>query len=114
MTITINGKKFERVKLLRADRVTRRTDIRYNTQGDMLIDLVNRKYELEAEFALLTQDELRELRSFTQEIFVTVAFIAPEGEIEREFHVQEEPAPAVTDINSVTMYGSVKLLFLEK
>lgn len=80
----------------------------------MLIDLVNRKYEIEVEFALLTQSELNTLRNLTQEIFVTVRFNAPEGEIEREFHIQEEPAPAVTQVNGVTMYGCVKLLMREK
>lgn len=114
MTITINQKTFERVRLLRADRVTRRTEIRYNTQGDMLIDLVRRKYEIEVEFALLTQDELCALRALTQEIFVTVRFSAPEGEIEREFHIEEEPAPAVSEVNGVTMYGKVRLLMREK
>ena len=43
MTITINNVTFDKVTELSAERETRRTDIHYNTQGDMLIDLVNRK-----------------------------------------------------------------------
>lgn len=114
MTIEINGKTFTRARLIRADRVTRRTDIRYNTQGDMLIDLVSRKYEVEVQFALLTEKELKELRSLTQEIFARVRFQAPEGMVESDFHITEEPAPAVTQVNGVTMYGGVKLLMREK
>lgn len=114
MTIEINEKTFTRARLIRADRVTRRTDIRYNTQGDMLIDLVSRKYEVEVQFALLTEKELKELRSLTQEIFARVRFQAPEGMVESDFHITEEPAPAVTQVNGVTMYGGVKLLMREK
>lgn len=114
MTIELNGRAFTRARLIRADRVTRRTDIRYNTQGDMLIDLVSRKYEIEAEFALLTESELKELRALTQEIFVRVRFQAPEGMVESDFHITNEPAPAVTQVNGVTMYGGVKLLMREK
>ena len=43
MTITINGTQFDKVTELSADREARRTEINYNTQGDLLIDLVNRK-----------------------------------------------------------------------
>lgn len=114
MTVEINGKRFTRARLIRADRVTRRTDIRYNTQGDMLIDLVCRKYEVEVQFALLTEAELKQLRSLTEEIFVKVRLNAPEGVIESDFHISQEPAPAVTQVNGVTMYGGVKLLMREK
>ena len=46
MTIWINDIGFSSVTELSAKRELRRTDIHYNTQGDMLIDLVNRKYRL--------------------------------------------------------------------
>ena len=114
MTIEINGVSFGKVTELRADRVTRRTDIRYNTKGDMLIDLVNRKYEVTAVFGLLTESELAALREQTQEIFVKVRFTAPEGEVCEDFHITEEPAPAVTSVNGVTMYGGVKLLMKQR
>ena len=54
MTIWINNIGFNSVTELSAKRELRRTDIRYNTQGDMLIDLVNRKYRLTVRFGLLT------------------------------------------------------------
>lgn len=80
MTIWINNIGFNSVTELSAKRELRRTDIRYNTQGDMLIDLVNRKYRLTVRFGLVTSKELEQLRSLTKEIFVTVKFPAPEGE----------------------------------
>ena len=114
MTIELNGQTFTRARIIRADRVARRTDIRYNTQGDMLIDLVCRRYELEVEFALLTENELAQLRAATSDIFVRVRFSAPEGMVEGDFYAAQEPAPAVTQVNGVTMYGAVRLLLKEK
>lgn len=115
MIITINGTRFDMVTALSADRVTRRTDINYNTQGDMLIDLVSRKYRLRVLFGLMTEDELNALRELTREIFVTVVFPSPEGgDTEGEFHISEEPAPAVTVVNGVRMYGGVELVMLQK
>ena len=114
MTIYINGTAFDKVTSFSADRTTRRTTINYNTQGDMLIDLVNRKYRLKAVFGLLTKDELKALRELTKEIFVTVKFTAPEGETEAEFHIIDEPAPQLTVINGVEMYSGVELVMLQK
>lgn len=120
MTIWINDIGFSRVTELSAKRVLRRTDIRYNTQGDMLIDLVNRKYMLTVRFGLLTVKELEQLRELTNEIFVTVKFPAPEGNsadnrlVTAEFHISDEPAPTVTTVNGVTMYGGVELVMLQK
>lgn len=114
MTITINGTRFDKVTELSADRVARRTEVRYNTQGDLLIDLVNRKYRLRVVFGLLTQNEMEQLRSITENIFVSVKFNAPEGEVLADFFVEEEPAPAVTTVNGVTMYGGVTLTMIQK
>ena len=114
MTITINDIAFSKVTELSALRETRQTDIHFNTQGDMLIDLVNRKYRLTVLFGLLTEKELAQLRELTQEIFVTVTFTAPEGEVTADFHIAEEPAPTVTEVNGIMMYGGVKLVMLQK
>lgn len=114
MKITINGTEFGCVTRLDAARETRRTDIRYNTNGDMLIDLVNRKYVLDVVFGLMTEGELAALRSATREIFVTVKFNSPEGEIEEQFHVEDEPAPVLTYVNGTAMYGGVRLTMRQK
>lgn len=114
MTITINGVQFDKVTELTAERETRRTEIHYNTQGDMLIDLVNRKYRLKVLFGLLSENELKQLRELCSEIFVTVGFHAPEGDVTADFHIADEPAPQVTTVNGVAMYGGVELVFLQK
>ena len=114
MTITINETTFNSVTELNVRRETRRTDIRYNTQGDMLIDLVNRKYVLEATFGLLSESELKALRELCAEVFVAVTFPSPEGTVTADFHIPEEPAPVVTETNGIRTYSGVKLKFLQK
>ena len=114
MTIKINETTFDSVTELNVRRETRRTDIRYNTRGDMLIDLVNRKYVLEATFGLLSESEMKALRELCAEVFVSVTFPSPEGTVTAEFHIPEEPAPVVTETNGVRTYGGVKLKFLQK
>lgn len=114
MTITINNTEFDKVTELSADRELRMTDIQYNTQGDMLIDLVSRKYKLTVLFGLLTESEMNKLRELSQEIFVTVKFNSPEGEITESFHISDEPAPVVTTVNGIRMYGGVKLVMKQK
>lgn len=114
MRITINDTVFDKITELNIERDTRRTELRYNTQGDLLIDLVNRKYEVDVVFGLLTEKELKELRKLTAEIFVTVKLEAPEGEITEEFHVSDEPAPTITEVNGVIMYSGVKLHLKQK
>ena len=114
MEITINDTEFDNVTELNIQRAARRTELRYNTQGDLLIDLVNRKYEVDVIFGLLTEKELKALREAASEIFVTVRLDAPEGEITEEFHISDEPAPTVTRINGVVMYSGVKLHLKQK
>lgn len=114
MTITIDGKAFDNVTGLNARRKARRSDVRYNTQGDMLIDMVCRKYALEVTFGLLTESEMKTLRGLSEKIFVTVKFPAPEGEITADFHISDEPAPELTTVNGVKMYGGVKLEMEQK
>ncbi|MCM1165990.1 MAG: hypothetical protein NC299_12060 [Lachnospiraceae bacterium] len=114
MTITIDNIEFNNVTELNAKRELRRTDIRYNTQGDMLIDMVCRKYALEVTFGLLTESGLKTLRELSERIFVTVKFTAPEGEVTADFHISDEPAPELTVVNGVKMYGGVKLTMKQK
>lgn len=114
MTLTINNIVFDNITELDIRRETRRTDIRYNTQGDMLIDLVNRKYVIEATFGLLSEEEMSTLRGLCNEIFVSVTFDSPEGSITEDFHISEEPAPVLTEIDGCRTYGGVKLKFLQK
>lgn len=114
MKITINGVVFANLTELKINRELRKTEIRYNTRGDMLIDMVARKYALEASFGLMTESELKKLRAITQNIFVSVTFNAPEGEVSADFHISDEPAAALKTVNGVKMYGGVKLSMKQK
>ena len=114
MRISINDEVFDNVTELRADRELRKTEVRYNTRGDMLIDMVARKYALEVSFGLMTDYELKRLRRLSQEIFVSVTFDAPEGKVTADFHISDEPAAEVKTVNGVRMYGGVKLVMKQK
>lgn len=114
MTITINDEVFNNVTELRVDRELRKTEVRYNTRGDMLIDMVARKYALEVSFGLMTDYELKKLRELSREIFVSVTFDAPEGKVTEDFHISDEPAAEVKTVNGVRMYGGVKLAMKQK
>ena len=114
MKITINDEVFDNVTELRVDRELRKTQVRYNTRGDMLIDLVARKYALEVSFGLMTDYELKRLRELSQNIFVSVTFDSPEGKITADFHISGEPAAEVKTVNGVRMYGGVTLLMKQK
>lgn len=114
MKITIDDVVFNNVTELNAKRELRRTDVRYNTRGDMLIDLVSRKYALEVAFGLLSKSELESLRALSEKIFVTVKFDAPEGKVTADFHISDEPAPQVTTVNGIRLYGGVRLKMKQK
>lgn len=114
MTITINNEVFANVTELHVNRELRKTDIRYNTRGDMLIDMVARKYALEVTFGLLTESELKKLRQACENIFVSVTFTAPEGEVTADFHISDEPAAEAKRINGVKLYGGVKLIMKQR
>lgn len=114
MKITINDEVFTGVTELKVDRELRKTEIRYNTQGDMLIDVVARKYVLEVSFGLMTENELKKLRKLTNLVFVNVTFTSPEGELTESFHISDEPAAVVKEVNGVRMYGGVKLTMRQK
>lgn len=114
MTIAIDNEAFSNVAELHVDRELRKTEVRYNTQGDMLIDMVARKYALEVTFGLMTEKELRKLRRMCESIFVSVTFDAPEGKVTADFHISNEPAAEVKSINGVKMYGGVKLIMKQK
>lgn len=114
MRISINDEVFDNVTELHTDRELRKTEIRYNTRGDMLIDLVARKYSLEVSFGLMTDYKLKRLRELSREIFVSVTFDAPEGRVTADFHISDEPAAELKTVNGIRMYGGVKLTMKQR
>lgn len=114
MRITINNEVFTNVTELHVDRELRKSDIRYNTRGDMLIDVVARKYSLSVSFGLMTENELKKLRELSRETFVSVSFHSPEGDVTEDFHISNEPAAEIKTVNGVRMYGGVKLEMKQK
>ena len=59
-------------------------------------------------------DEQKELNQEEELNLEQMDFSAPEGEVCEDFHISEEPAPTVTTVNGVTMYGGVKLLMKQR
>lgn len=109
MKITINDVEFSNVTELHINRELRQSDVRCNVLGDLLIDVVARKYALSVSFGLMTETELKRLRQLTENIFVTVSFPAPGGQVTSSFHISDEPTAEVKTVNGVKMYGGVRL-----
>lgn len=114
MKITINDVEFDNVTELHVDRELRQSEVRYNVLGELLIDLVTRKYALVVTFGLMTEQELKKLREQTKNIFVTVGFHSPEGNVTSQFHISKEPAAEVKTVNGIRMYGGVTLEMKQK
>lgn len=114
MKITINDEVFNNVTELHVDRELRQSEVRYNTRGDMLIDMVTRKYRLEVSFGSMTENEIKKLRELSENIFVSVTFDAPEGTITSDFHISDEPSAEIKTIGGVRMYGGVKLVMKQR
>ena len=75
-----------------AERETRNSKVDYNANGEMLIDLVNRKYTLTVYLGELTQEEMQLVLSQTDDVFFQVSFYTPQrGSLQRKFHLAKEP-----------------------
>lgn len=98
-----------------ADRITRNTNVEYNANGDLLIDMVSRKYRLTVYLGQLDGLEMERLLRETENVFFTVAFYSPVyGEIERQFHLEEQPAAIEYTAEGKPVYGELKLVLEEK
>lgn len=98
-----------------ADRITRNTRTEYNANGDLLIDLVSRKYRLTVYLGQLDAAEMERLLLETEDVFFTVAFYSPVyGEVERQFHLEEQPAEIEYTAEGKPVYGALKLVLEEK
>lgn len=114
MDIYINSMKVPKVLDYSIKRVTRNTKTEYNANGDMLIDIVARKYILELSLGMLTQNELMALYAETQEPFFKVTATSPqEGEFTSWYHLAEEPAEVALSAGGVT-YKALRLVMEEQ
>ena len=113
--ISFNGKKLSKIIDYSVDRKTRKTSTEYNANGDMLIDMISRKYTLSLILGPLTEAELWEIYSITEAIFFTVKFTCPHmGELTREFHLGKEPSTILAFSEKGIRYKNVKLVLEEK
>lgn len=99
----------------KADRETRKTKVEYNANGDMLIDMVNRKFKLTVMLGQLTEEEMSSVLAATEPVFFPVTFYTPVfGEIQRQFHVEEQPCEVQYSTEDGAAYKAVKLVLEER
>lgn len=98
-----------------AERNTRNTTVEYNADGEMLIDIVNRKFTLTVYLDGLTSAQLHSIYEQTEAVFFPVTFFTPQfGEIQRSFHLSCEPAETQFIYNGTVYYKAIKLTLEEK
>lgn len=99
----------------KADRETRKTKTEYNANGDMLIDMVNRKYTLTVYLGQLTAEEAQKIYAATEPVFFPVTFYSPTfGEIQRYFHLKEQPSEIAYRHGGEYAFKAVKLVLEER
>lgn len=99
----------------KVERVTRRTEVEYNANGDMLIDLVARKYRLTLKIGVLKASQVKEILNFTEKIFFNVTFDCPhKGTITRIFHVENEPFEHLKKVTNTVFFDKLELVLIER
>jgi len=99
----------------KVERYARNKDVKYNANGDMMIDIVTRKYKLILEFAPLDEVQTRKIMDFTEKIFFDVSFICPhKGEITRTFHVENEPMKFLKHFENSFYFENLVLELVER
>lgn len=116
MELYFNNLRVPKLLGYSADRKTRNTKTEYNANGDMLIDVVARKYTLTVRLGLLTAEEAKAVLAQTSEVFFDVSFYsALEGQtITRKFHLEEQPADILYAASGSPVYDECKLVLEEK
>lgn len=115
MDIFFNDYKLPNVISCEVRRVTRNTMTEYNAQGDMLIDVVSRKYSLTVYLSGLPSTDLTRLFSITGNTFFSVDFESPvEGQVCRQFHMREQVAQTDYISQGITYYKALKLVLEER
>lgn len=93
VTLYFNNKPVPKVITYAVDKAIRRTDVKYNANGDMLVDMVSRKYQLTVYLGMMSDEEYRSFMQETEDIFFTVTFYCPlYGEMTKQFFLKARPA----------------------
>ena len=115
MDLYFNDYKLPNVISCQTQRITRNTRTEYNADGDMLIDLVSRKYNLVIHLGGLSSAETQNLFKITDKIFFKVSFESPvSGSITADFHMREQTAETNFVHEGVTYYKTLKLVLEER
>lgn len=115
MDIYFNELRVPKVISYTADRKTRNTKTEYNANGDLLIDLVNRKYTLTVFLGTLSAEEMKAVLEQTESVFFNVSFYSPVyGNVQRQFHLAEQPAEILYETAGAPAYTATKLVLEEK
>jgi hypothetical protein len=115
MDLYFGDYKVPKVITYEAQRNARNTKTEYNANGDMLIDMVNRKFTLTVYLGQLTQEEMAQLYEKTEPVFFPVSFFSPfHGAIQREFFLSCQPAHLDFTYGGQVYYKATKLVLEEK
>jgi hypothetical protein len=116
MQMKINGVPLPKLINYAVTRTTRNTAIEYNANGDMLIDLVNRKNKLTVYLGDLSDEELQTFADELNNVFFEAEFYSPyDGAvITADFHMTEQPAQIDYILDDVIYYKALKLEMEER
>lgn len=115
MDLYFNDLRVPQVITYNAERRTRNSAPEYNANGDMIIDLVNRKYTLTVYLGRLDETQAAAVFTQTAAAFFAVTFYsALYGEIQREFHLADEPMEIDYIHTDNVCYKATKLVLEEK
>lgn len=98
-----------------AVRNARNAKVEYNANGDMMVDLINRKFTLTVYLGQMTQEETQRLFTETEPVFFWVSFFSPShGALKREFYMASQPSHFDFTYGGQVYYKATKLVLEEK
>ena len=111
MELYFNNLLVPKVAGFSAERKTRGSRVSYNCNGDMLVDVVARKFTLTVTLGELTAEELGAVMRETENVFFNVSFYtAAYGEVQRKFHLAAQPEQIDFSEGGRTYYKATRLV----